>query len=578
MMGFSQLSFILGFFGLAFLHYKLVPIMFQYSDQTQPKVHYYDFVLRDSNFTRLCSTKSMLTVNDSFPGPTITVRKGDTAIINVHNFGRYGVTMHWHGVKNPRNSWYDGPEYITQCPIKQGSNFTYVVFFTAEEGTLWWHAHSDWTRATVHGAIVILPAVGTTYPFPDPYEEHTIVLASWYKGDVMSIISEAMYSGGRPNTSDAHTINGQPGDFYSCSKETTYHLKVKPGKTYMLRIVNAVMNEEIFFGIANHNLTVVGRDGAYLKPITAEYIATTSGQTTDVLFTADQEPSLYYMLASPMFDGQYTPFDNSTASAIVEYEGEYTPPSSPVLQLLPGCNDTEAAVAFFKRLRSLTSKDYPEDVPTNITTRMLITTNMNHIPCPNKSCAAHGDRLASSLNNFSFVNRPIDILQAYTRNLSGIYTTDFPDAPYVIYNFTAGKGNASEYTTPGTRVKMLNYGEQVEMVFQGTTIVSPESHPMHLHGFSFYVVGLGFWNFDYGTDPESFNLVDPPRVNTVIVPSKGWAAIRFVADNPGTWLMHCHLSRHFIWGMSTVLIVKNGPTNDTSLRPRPSYMPSCSES
>ncbi|KAK1555791.1 hypothetical protein Q3G72_031340 [Acer saccharum] len=551
--------------------------MFQ-SQTTQPKVHYYDFVLRDSNFTRLCSTKSMLTVNESFPGPTIRVQKGDTAIVNVYNYGRYDVTIHWHGVKQPRNPWYDGPEYITQCGIKQGHNFTYVVLFTAEEGTLWWHAHSDWTRATVHGPIVVLPALGTTYPFPDPYEEHTIVLGSWYKGDVMTIISDAMYTGGRPNTSVAHTINGQPGDLYPCSNDTTYRLKVKPGKTYMLRIVNAVMNEEIFFGIANHNLTVVGQDGAYLKPVTTDYISTTSGQTFDVLVTANQEPSLYYMIASPLFDTHGTPFDNSTSTAIFEYEGDYTPPPTPVFQFLPGCNDTEAAVKFVKSLRSLASKEYPIYVPKNITQTMLITTTMNHMPCPNKSCEARGDRLASSLNNFTYVTRSIDILQAYTRNLSDVYTTDFPDAPPVMYNFTGDRGNLSEYTTPGTRVKMLNYGEQVEIVFQGTTIVSSESHPMHLHGFSFFVVGMGKWNFDYASDPLSYNLVDPPKVNTIIVPALGWVAIRFVADNPGTWLMHCHLARHLIWGMSTVLIVKNGPSNDTSIRPRPSYMPSCSSS
>ena len=197
--------------------------------------------------------------------------------------------------------------------------------------------------------------------------------------------------------------------------ETTYRLKVKPGKTYLLRIVNAVMDVEIFFGIANHNLTVVGQDGSYLKPVTTEYISTTSGQTFDVLVTTNQDPSLYYMIASPLFDGQYTPFDNSTSTAILEYEGDYTPPSTPVFRFLPGCNDTDAAVRFSKRLRSLASKEYPIDVPKNITTKMLITTDMNHIPCPNKSCAAHGDRLASSLSNFSFVTRPIDILQAYTR-------------------------------------------------------------------------------------------------------------------------------------------------------------------
>jgi hypothetical protein len=34
----------------------------------------------------------------------------------------------------------------------------------------------DWTRASVHGAIIILPAIGSTYPFPKPDEEEIIVL------------------------------------------------------------------------------------------------------------------------------------------------------------------------------------------------------------------------------------------------------------------------------------------------------------------------------------------------------------------------------------------------------------------
>lgn len=83
-----------------------------------------------------------------------------------------------HGVKQPRNPWSDGPEFITQCPISPGTNFTYEIIFSTEEGTLWWHAHSDWTRASVHGAIVILPATGTAYPFPKPSEEEVIVFGT----------------------------------------------------------------------------------------------------------------------------------------------------------------------------------------------------------------------------------------------------------------------------------------------------------------------------------------------------------------------------------------------------------------
>ena len=51
--------------------------------------------LKEKSFTKLCSTKSILTVNDSFPGPIIRVHKGDTAFVTVHNQGKYGVTIHW---------------------------------------------------------------------------------------------------------------------------------------------------------------------------------------------------------------------------------------------------------------------------------------------------------------------------------------------------------------------------------------------------------------------------------------------------------------------------------------------------
>ncbi|PRQ23656.1 putative laccase [Rosa chinensis] len=37
----------------------------------------------------------------------------------------------------------------------------------------------------------------------------------------------------------------------------------------------------------------------------------------------------------------------------------------------------------------------------------------------------------------------------------------------------------------------------------------------------------------------------------------GWAAIRFRADNPGVWFMHCHLELHTMWGMKIALVVEN---------------------
>ncbi|KAL0366452.1 UNVERIFIED_CONTAM: putative laccase-9 [Sesamum radiatum] len=121
--------------------------------------------LKDTPYTRLCSSKSILTVNEQFPGPTLYVTQGDTLVVDVINQARENVTIHWHGVKQPRYPWSDGPEYITQCPIRPGTRFSQKIVLSDEIGTLWWHAHSDWSRATVHGALVVYPKKRNDYPF-----------------------------------------------------------------------------------------------------------------------------------------------------------------------------------------------------------------------------------------------------------------------------------------------------------------------------------------------------------------------------------------------------------------------------
>ncbi|RVW37424.1 Laccase-21 [Vitis vinifera] len=517
--------------------------------------HYYDFVvsyafgtalLKDTNFTRLCVTKTMLAVNESFPGPVVYVHTGDTAIINVQNEGSHGVTIHWHGVKQPRNPWSDGPDHITQCQIQPGTSFTQKVIFSEDqEGTLWWHAHSDWTRATVHGAIVVLPAEGTTYPFPQPDGEEVIVLACWYDADQNAELEYDLihYNATTPE-SDAYTINGFPGDLVACSSGIA-SIQFGCGLWQDLSSSHSErsMNSELFFAISEHNLTVVGTDGTYTKPLVTNYLMITPGQTMDVLITANQTPSYYYMAIRQFvtIDPSIPDFTNMTATAILQYRGNYTPPASPSLPTtLPTFYQLDAGYNFTSKLRSLASPEHPANVPQNVTTRIS------------------------------------SILDAYYRHISGVYTTDFPDDPPSIFDFTGVDDLPYAITKPATKVKVLNYNETLEIVFQGTNLLtSAEDHPVHLHGYTFFVVGMGFGNFDPVADPKGYNLVDPPEQNTVRVPKNGWVAIRLRVDNPGVWLWHCHLDRHFTWGMATVFIVKDGGTPETSLLPPPDYMPPC---
>jgi laccase len=92
-------------------------------------------------------------------------------IKDVRNQGTWNCIRR-HGVDQPRNPWYDGPEFITQCPIQPGTNFTYEILLSEEEGTIWWHAHSGLDRAGIHGAFIVHPKRGTEYPFINSTELH----------------------------------------------------------------------------------------------------------------------------------------------------------------------------------------------------------------------------------------------------------------------------------------------------------------------------------------------------------------------------------------------------------------------
>eukprot|EP00253_Pinus_taeda_P021839 PITA_21839 len=544
---------------------------------TSAKIHFHTFVIEPKTISRLCQQHTIPAVNGELPGPTLYVHKGDTVVVKVINRAQYNATIHWHGVRQLRTGWADGAGYVTQCPIQPGGSFTHRFTITGQEGTLWWHAHVSWLRATVHGAIVIYPEEGSLYPFPKPHGEIPIIIGEWWNRDPISVVNQALLTGAAPNISNAFTINGQPGDLYPCSAPETFRVSVQSGKTYLLRIVNAALNDELFFKIANHELTVVAVDACYTKPYKTDVLFIAPGQTADVLVTANQPVGRYYMAARAYSTQQSGFFDNTTTTAILEYLGHQLS-TPPILPVLPFYNDTATVTRFGSGLRSLASKEHPVEVPQKINESIISTVGLGLLPCqPGQTCGGpNGTRIKASMNNISFVLPTIALLQAAFFSINGVFTTDFPENPPVVFNYT-GENIPRSLWAPisGTKLKVLEYNCTVQMVFQATNIFVADNHPMHLHGYSFYVVGQGFGNYNPQTDPLKFNLVDPPKRNTVGVPVNGWTAIRFKADNPGMWFVHCHLDDHLSWGLNMAFLVKNGPGYLATLEPPPPDLPRC---
>jgi laccase len=397
-------------------------------------------------------------------------------------------------------------------------------------------------------------------------------------------VRQAQKTGGAPNISDAFTINGQPGDLYNCSTKETVVVPIDSGETNLLRVINAGLNQPLFFTIANHPFTVVGADAAYVKPFTSSVIMLGPGQTTDVLIKGNQPPTRYYIASRAYFSAQNAAFDNTTTTAILEYKSapccgaKNGQAINPVMPRLPAFNDTNTATQFTFSLKS--PQKVP--VPTKIDESLFFTIGLGVQNCPKnadpKTCQGpvNGTRFSASMNNVSFVlPQNWSLLQAHSHRIPGVFTTDFPARPPVKFDYTGNVSQSLWQPVQATKLYKLKYGSTVQIVLQDTSIVTPENHPIHLHGYDFYIVAEGFGNFNAKRDTAKFNLVDPPQRNTASVPVSGWSVIRFVADNPGVWLMHCHLDAHITWGLATAFLVEDGVGVLETLEDPPEDLPIC---
>ncbi len=69
-------------------------------------------------------------------------------------------------------------------------------------------------------------------------------------------------------------------------------------------------------------------------------------------------------------------------------------------------------------------------------------------------------------------------------------------------------------------------------------------HPMHFHGHSFLVL-----------DRNGMSVPHRQWQDTVLMAPRDTVEVAFVADNPGDWMLHCHVMDHQMTGMMTVLRV-----------------------
>jgi hypothetical protein len=87
-------------------------------------------------------------------------------------------------------------------------------------------------------------------------------------------------------------------------------------------------------------------------------------------------------------------------------------------------------------------------------------------------------------------------------------------------------------------------------------IYVPGQHPIHLHGHDFAVLDQCVPTDETACDvaKADLTLTNPPRRDVAFLPDNGYLIIAFKADNPGVWIMHCHIAFHASSGLAAQIV------------------------
>lgn len=450
--------------------------------------------------------------NGQYPGPVITADWGDTISVTVKNgMNQNGTGIHWHGIRQLNNVQHDGVPGITECPLAPGDSKTYT-FLATQHGTTWYHSHfSAQYGEGAFGAVVINGPASANYDIDlGPFIINDYYYAtSW---DIALTSHNNLQRGQPPPPADTVLINGTNKN--SAGGGSYSKVTMKKGKKYRLRLINTSADNNIRVSLDNHPFQVITSDLVPIKPYSTNWVLLAVGQRYDVIINANQAEGNYWFRAETAADCASS--NNFYGRSVFTYDTvSYAEPSSTAFSIPSVCKDESPLVPWVAN--TVGSSDAFISQASNLNIDLAV------------------EQVASNGQNVVF----------WGVNMSAINVNwDKPTLQYI-------KDKNTDYPTALNLIEIPNANTWTFWIIQETpgTLV-PIPHPIHLHGHDFYVLGAGSGTFDIKNTPKTLQYQNPPRRDTAILPGQGWLAIAFPTDNPGAWLMHCHIAWHVSDGLA----------------------------
>ncbi|KNE97208.1 hypothetical protein PSTG_09470 [Puccinia striiformis f. sp. tritici PST-78] len=531
-----------------------------------PKVRRFDWVVANRTAAFDGFTRNVFVINNQFPGPLIEANEGDTIVVNVKNELTVPLSIHWHGIYQRGTQWMDGVSGVTQCPQRPGTSFTYKFTVNDQFGTFWYHAHYGALLADgISGPLIVHSKRDPLVRGRDFDNDQIIFMNDWYHDPSTTVtrqlLSNKGYNGSlaapSPNTA---LLNGV--GFFNCEKyadgkpcktnNNPLEIRVPPNQRSRLRLIHAGSHALFKVSIDDHPLEVIEADATPVQSSTSFHrVNLHNAERYSVILDtrADKEGASFYLRASMDTDcfawlapGMDTP-EGNTALAVVRVSSK---------PLSMERDQTRIAMPKTKDWKDTLTGPCVDLDQTKLSPRINPKLNTNSLGRVyfNTSFGTIVDKAHKSPNN--------TLGRFFVDNTTWISRESDPLLPKVLSG-GSGSVNTSEVATqtinkPGIWDVVINNLDQAI------------DHPIHLHGLDSCVVASG-----KGTLGESnlksahYHHDNPLCRDTHVVPGGSYLVMRIKADNPGAWIIHCHIDWHLAAGFAGLLLIQPDVLKQTVL-------------
>ncbi|KAK4186311.1 putative laccase precursor [Podospora australis] len=462
--------------------------------------------------------KAML-INGQFPdwGDRINV-----TVIN--NMSSNGTSIHFHGIHQKNTNHMDGASGVTECPIAPGRSKTYS-FIATQYGTAWYHSHFS----AQYGNGVLGP-IHINGPASSNYDTDLgpLLISDWYYGSVYQLAHRVNNPNnpyipgfpGSPPQSDNILFNGKNRRANGASG--TYHrVTLTAGRRHLLRLINGSVQSSYTVSLVGHSFTIVATDMVPITPVTVTSLYLGVGQRYDVIINANQAVGNYWFNTT-FSSGPCGGSANSRPAAIFQYSGA------------AATNPTASGT-----------------VPPDSRCQDVLT----YSPVVSKSApvASFAAGPSNTLNTNIQINNAIAKVFWPVNNSPMKVNWGNPTLEYV------KNGNTGTMLANTNVISVPTANVWTFWLIQNNSSIP---HPVHLHGHDILILGASpalaspinpanrLRPYNPSVDGPNLRGTNPTRRDTTMLPAWGWLVLAYRTNNPGAWLMHCHIAWHVSQGFS----------------------------